>query len=331
MVVKLKTDEYQYNSEVRYVNGMSPNVGALIEAGGEIYKFASENVSLNHEGLKLVSNLWDVDFDKNKKLNVIIDLSPVNLSEGQARLHMVNTLLEDGGIYIGCSNLQVRESLINYALLKNNYNFISKAEILGRLVNAGFSIVDYRVIEGKLFFCVINTDKPMLEPKKADNWVIPMTRIGRSGKELQIFKFRTMYPYSEYLQDYVVGLNGYNEKGKPQNDFRLTRVGRLIRKFWIDELPQVFNLLKGELALVGVRPLSKSRFNELPEDVRKERIKYKPGCIPPYVALRMPDSVGNIQAERIYFEAKSKYYYWTDVKYFFLAVYNVLTGRITSS
>ncbi len=61
------------------------------------------------------------------------------------------------------------------------------------------------------------------------------------------------------------------------------------------------------------------------------RVKFKPGCIPPYVALNMPDSEGNIEAERIYMQEKLKYGIRTDIKYAFMAIYNVLSGKIKSS
>jgi len=62
-----------------------------------------------------------------------------------------------------------------------------------------------------------------------------------------------------------------------------------------------------------------------------ERIKYKPGCIPPYVSLRLPDEEGNVAAERIYLESKRKNSSGTDISYFFKAVYNILSGKIRSA
>ena len=89
--------------------------------------------------------------------------------------------------------------------------------------------------------------------------------------------------------------------------------------------------IKGEMKLVGLRPLSKARFNEFPEDLKIERIKYKPGCIAPYVALKMPDDKENIKAERIYIKDLSEHHYLTDFRYFMKAVYNILTFKIKSS
>ena len=66
-----------------------------------------------------------------------------------------------------------------------------------------------------------------------------MKKIGRYGKPIVVYKIRTMYPYSEYLQDFVLSLSGYSEIGKPAEDFRVTSWGRILRKYWLDELPQI--------------------------------------------------------------------------------------------
>lgn len=331
MVVEAKKENQYTDLSVRYVNGASPNVNALIAAGGEVYKFAVQNVPINQSGLHVIPEGKESPFEIESKINTLIDLNPIDVNKGQSFFYRLNSILPDAGIYIGCAHLGVNKIVISFKRNKKKAKPLSKAEILGRLVNAGFSIIDYRQVESKLYYCVMKTGNPLPETTGSTKWVIPLKRIGQHGKMVKIYKFRTMYPYSEFLQDFVVNLNGYNEKGKPKNDFRLTKIGRLIRKHWIDELPQIINLLRGELVIIGVRPLSKTRFNELPEDVRRVRVKFKPGCIPPYVALRMPDSLANIEAERIYFKEKAKSYYWTDIKYFIWAVLNIVSGRIRSS
>jgi hypothetical protein len=85
------------------------------------------------------------------------------------------------------------------------------------------------------------------------------------------------------------------------------------------------------MKIVGVRPLSWVRYNEFPDDMQRERIKYRPGCIPPYVSLNMPDDKGNIEAERIYLHELKEHPVITDIKYFFSAIFNILTNRIRSA
>ena len=80
-------------------------------------------------------------------------------------------------------------------------------------------------------------------------------RIGKNGKEFSFYKFRSMVHNAEQLRP---ALQAMNERDGPvfkmKNDPRVTRVGRLIRKYSLDELPQIVNVLKGEMSLVGPRP-----------------------------------------------------------------------------
>jgi len=81
-------------------------------------------------------------------------------------------------------------------------------------------------------------------------------RTGLGGQPFTFYKFRSMYDGTEHERD---GLLPYNEQSGPafkiRNDPRVTWVGRLIRKWSIDELPQLWNVLKGDMTLVGPRPL----------------------------------------------------------------------------
>jgi lipopolysaccharide/colanic/teichoic acid biosynthesis glycosyltransferase len=70
------------------------------------------------------------------------------------------------------------------------------------------------------------------------------TRVGRWGKPFRIFKFRTMVENAERI----------GPSSTPEDDPRVTRVGRLLRKYKLDELPQLLNVIRGEMSLVGPRP-----------------------------------------------------------------------------
>lgn len=85
--------------------------------------------------------------------------------------------------------------------------------------------------------------------------IFVQTRVGRDGKLFRFYKFRSMCPNAE---EKLEELLKYNEMDGPafkmKDDPRITRVGRFIRKSSIDELPQLFNVLKGEMSIVGPRP-----------------------------------------------------------------------------
>lgn len=98
-------------------------------------------------------------------------------------------------------------------------------------------------------------------------------RSKRSGTGYQVFdflKFRSMYPDADQRLSEMQALNQYKDEGaafmKIKNDPRITRIGRIIRKTSIDELPQLFNVLKGDMSLVGNRPLPLYEAEQLTKD-----------------------------------------------------------------
>ena len=212
-----------------------------------------------------------------------------------------------------------------FFLTKGKNRLLSKAEALGRLVSCGFDILDYTEIDGVHYFASIKIKEPSYDMNPSYGPLFKMRRVGKNGKVIGVYKFRTMHPYSEYLQDYILKLNGYAETGKPANDFRLVPWGKFLRRYWLDELPQLINVFKGELKLVGARPVSQSYFDRIPEDIQQLRLTQKPGCIPPYVALDRKSSVNSVlQSEKEYLEEKIKNPYFTDMKYFCNAIFNIM-------
>jgi exopolysaccharide biosynthesis polyprenyl glycosylphosphotransferase len=103
-------------------------------------------------------------------------------------------------------------------------------------------------------------------------------RIGMSKRRFKIFKFRTMVPNAEKL---MAALEKDNEAGGPvfkmKNDPRVTRFGRALRKSSVDELPQLFNVLRGDMSLVGPRPLPVRDYEGFSEDWQRRRFSVKPG------------------------------------------------------
>lgn len=90
--------------------------------------------------------------------------------------------------------------------------------------------------------------------------VFAQRRTGQGGLLFRMFKFRTMVPNAAELKQQLMHLNELQYPDfKIKNDPRITRVGRILRKTSLDELPQLINVLKGEMSLVGPRPTSFSR------------------------------------------------------------------------
>jgi lipopolysaccharide/colanic/teichoic acid biosynthesis glycosyltransferase len=219
-----------------------------------------------------------------------------------------------------------------FFVTRGRNRLLSKAEVMGRLSSCGFEIVDYSSFRGLMYVVAKKTGEPVFNMEASYGPLYKMPRIGKHGKIIGIYKFRTMHPYAEYLQDYVLRTQGYAESGKPANDFRLTPWGKFLRRYWLDELPQLLNLLKGDLKLVGVRPIGNRYAEDIPKDLMKLRLSQKPGCIPPYVALNMKGNVNDVlEAERIYLNEKQRRPYTTDTRYFFKALFNIIFKRKRSA
>ena len=104
------------------------------------------------------------------------------------------------------------------------------------------------------------------------------TRIGRGGEPFTILKFRTMHADAEQR---LAELRAHNDHGdgvlfKLRDDPRITRVGRHLRRFSLDELPQLFNVLSGRMSLVGPRPPLPSEVERYEQHVHR-RLLVKPG------------------------------------------------------
>lgn len=101
-------------------------------------------------------------------------------------------------------------------------------------------------------------------------------RTGLGGRRFRLYKFRTMLPGAEELKQHLLGLNELEWPDfKIERDPRITRVGHILRKTSLDELPQLINVLKGDMSLVGPRPISvPSREHVL---WQTERLQARPG------------------------------------------------------
>ena len=103
-------------------------------------------------------------------------------------------------------------------------------------------------------------------------------RVGQSKRQFRMFKFRTMAEGSERLQTQLEHMNeAQGPVFKITNDPRITRVGRLLRRTSLDELPQFFNVLRGEMSLVGPRPLPLRDVNLFDRGIQRKRFSVKPG------------------------------------------------------
>ena len=138
-------------------------------------------------------------------------------------------------------------------------------------------------------------------------------RVGRRGKHFNVLKFRTMIQNAESLTGQVWAM---------EDDPRLTRVGKILRRFHLDEIPQVINIVRGEMSLVGPRPerpILAEQFNrEVPGF--SQRLRVRPG-IAGLAQVRgsyWTDPGFKLKYDNLYIETMSP---WLDLKLLFLAVW----------
>ena len=331
-----------------------------IVANSKLSNFINLYFNLSSRRNYLTSTSDEINLEKLTfgKFSSILNLKKVNdIRYINKFFETVNTILPNSGLYLGkvvtypnrrSAILKKYPPILNkiiyffdyifsrvlpkLPILKNLYfhltkgkgRVISRAEMYGRLYSCGFEIIDEKTINHSLFFVAKKVKDPSYDQNPTYAPLISLSRIGKNGKIIKVHKIRTMHPYSEYLQEYVYNRNELQEGGKIKNDFRISPEGRIFRKFWIDEIPMLINIFKGEMKLVGVRPLSKHFYSLYDEDLQQKRIKNKPGFIPPFY-VDLPKTMSEImESERKYLELYDQSPFLTDVKYFFMAFKNVL-------
>jgi len=276
----------------------------------------------------------------------------------------VNSVIPEGGIFIGCAETmeERRNRILSkfpkpiaypyyffdfllkrvlpktrltrkiYFMITGGRNrVISLPEVLGRLFSCGFEVMKNVEINNQLWFVARKVKEPAFNEYATYGPFIKLNRMGMNGKMIKVYKLRTMHPYSEYLQNYVYQMNALAVGGKFKDDFRVTSWGKLMRKLWLDELPMLFNWLKGDLKLVGVRPLSSHYLGLYSEELRRRRLNFKPGLIPPFY-VDLPKTLDEIMAsEARYLESYEKAPFRTDFEYFYKALNNIFIKRARSN
>lgn len=149
--------------------------------------------------------------------------------------------------------------------------------------------------------------------------------LGKNGEPFRFYKIRTMQRDADDSLDRVLTEQGLDSCGKVCDDPRITSRGKFLRRYWIDELPQLLNLARGDLRLVGIRPKSERMWVEYPEEHKERALHYKPGWMGiHYAFMECKNFQDVVKVEQRYMDEKEQYPLWTDVKYFFLVLYNVL-------
>jgi len=159
-------------------------------------------------------------------------------------------------------------------------------------------------------------------------------RPGLGGQKFVLYKFRTMYPNNEkILEDYLKKNPKAWEEWKlyrklKSYDPRVTPIGRILRKFSLDELPQFFNVLKGDMSVVGPRPYIYEELEEykIPESVRQKLFSVKPGITGLWQVQARNEATfeDRVRLDLDYIDNLS---FWLDLKIIFKTIWVMLTGK----
>ena len=152
-------------------------------------------------------------------------------------------------------------------------------------------------------------------------------RVGLNGKHFYFPKFRSMISDADHLKENLAKYNIHKDGHtfKMKNDPRITRVGRFIRKFSIDELPQLWCVLKGDMTLVGPRPATIDEVSKY-DYVERKRLMVKPGltCIWQVSGRSELSFQKQLEMDCEYIRDRS---IWLDIKILFKTIPAVLTGK----
>ena len=297
----------------------------------------------------------------------IVDMTLLNDMRGiNKRLCMVNQKLPDDGRYVCCYRPQeyIKQKILRrypwgirwlvytvyfwrkrvtprllltsrlyYDVTRGRKRMLSKTEVLGRLYYCGFE-VDEIVPMGHIEY-VFAHRRSQPYPQERLKLYGPLIKLPRVSKDKEIryfYKMRTMHPYAEYIQKYVFDARGGMDiSDKSNEDWRITNWGRFLRKYWLDELPMLINWFKGDVKLVGVRPLSQAMFDQYPKWLQDKRTLCKPGLIPPFY-IDHPDTFDELFAsEDAYLTEYLAHPVRTDMKYFFRTMHAIVTHKTHSA
>lgn len=311
------------------------------------------------------TDIYNIRKLPNYRFDAIVNFMPLNQIRGVNKLFTtVNDKLPDNGIWICCyepQSVTKRNILKRYPLVigwlyyaaffcykrvlpklfmtsrlyfditEGKNRVLSKAEVLGRLCYCGFEIIDERK-KGDLNYVVARRKfRPEITARRLYGILVKLNRVGKNGKMFKVYKFRTMHPYSEFLQAYIYERYSLQEGGKFNHDIRVTTLGRILRKYWLDELPMMLNLIKGNMKLVGVRPISQHYFSLYSQELQDKRTKHKPGLLPPFYA-DMPKTLPEIEASEMRYltMCEQKGTLKTDFIYFWKIFYTIVFKRARS-
>jgi lipopolysaccharide/colanic/teichoic acid biosynthesis glycosyltransferase len=223
-----------------------------------------------------------------------------------------------------------RLNALYFFLTKGKKRVFSKTEIWGRLESCGMRVATEATGEGEVCLLAQKVADPVLYQRPSYYPLISLARIGLNGTIIYAHKIRTMYPFSEFLQKRIYEAHSIRTTGKFADDFRITRYGRFLRKYWLDEIPQIWDWWCGDIKFVGLRAMSRHYFSLYPKDFQDLYLKVKPGLFPPIFSESTAGFEQIVEVEEKYLESYLERPVRTDIRYFLTTVKDIFIKGVRS-
>ena len=219
--------------------------------------------------------------------------------------------------------MNVKEEIKNIddKLKKNNAKRINKIiyNVIKRILDIVFSLLGMVLLSP--FFLIISI---IIKLDSKGPVFFVHSRIGEKGKPIGIYKFRTMVNNAEDLiKNFTPEQKEEFERCyKLENDPRVTKIGNFLRKTSLDELPQILNILKGELSIIGPRPIIQAELDKYEEN-KEKFLSVRPGLTGYWAANGRSDTTyeERMKMELYYVDNMS---FWLDIKIFFKTIFAVI-------
>ncbi|TCJ97986.1 undecaprenyl-phosphate galactose phosphotransferase [Volucribacter psittacicida] len=239
-----------------------------------------------------------------------------------------------------CRSVSVIPTLRGLPLYSTDMTFIFSYEVMLLRINNNLAKLSSRILKRTMDIIGSITIITLLSPlllmiyfiikKDGGNAIYGHTRIGRNGKAFSCLKFRSMVVNSKEVLEHLLATDPiakaeWEKDFKLKNDPRITPIGHFLRKTSLDELPQLFNVLKGEMSLVGPRPIVKEELERYQQDI-DYYFMAKPGM----TGLWQVSGRNDVDYEmRVYFDAwyVKNWSLWNDIAILFKTIEIVLKRK----
>lgn len=309
-------------SVVEYINYMPVQKRKLTIKPGLVgeWSYRKQNIET-----AATSESYDMPYEKNIKddikccvmaLGRLIVYHPKRVMEQwqiDEQIQIVNEIIDDKKPYeYDRSTYTVKKSMLRtvYLIIKRLFDIVMS--LAGLIVLSPIFLI--------LMICVIAED--------GGNPFYGHIRIGRNGKRIRVYKFRSMKNIDVDIEKILTPeqLLQYRTEFKIDNDPRITKVGNFLRKSSLDELPQLINILKGDISIVGPRPIVEKEIKIYGKDTAK-LLSVQPGLTGYWQAYARNNATyesGERQKMEMYYVEHQSL--WLDIKVIFKTFSSVLKG-----